>query len=81
VAIIGTQWAFAAVTFALIFEPENKWEGHHPFPTSSVTYRVLFAVMLGLLGVTDAASWLATSLPALHEMRLQRKLGRLIDIE
>ena len=86
VAIIGIQWALAAVTFGLIFAPSETDETGESsdgmangFEAAPFIYRVLFAVVLGLLGVTDMASWLATSLPAFHEMRLQRRLGQLIS--
>lgn len=80
VGIIGIQWLLAAITFGLIFEPNDKWEESR-FPPSRLSYRILFAAVLGLLGVTDAASWLATSLPALHEMRLRHRLDRLLSVD
>ena len=52
-----------------------------PLCARAVLGQLLFAVVLGLLGVTDMASWLGTSLPVFHEIRLQRRLGRLISDE
>ena len=80
VAIIGSQWALAAITFALIFEPEDKW-AHGPLPRAKLSYRILFACVLGLLGITVAASWLATSRSEINEMPQRRRLLRLIALE
>ena len=85
-----SRWALAGVCFALISESKVMEEDRDSPPSapsppgssllpraifSPVGYRLLFAVVLGLLGVTDAISWLATSLPAFREMRLQVSLA------
>ena len=65
VCIIGGHWLLAAFTFSLIFAPPAE-DGPIEVSAASLRpsplgYRLLFAVVLGLLGVTDMASWLATS--------------------
>ena len=79
VAIFGLHWGLAAITFGLIFGQPGFTSPTTAFTPALLEYRLLFAANLGLLGITDAISWLATSLPALHEMRLQRRLGRLME--
>ena len=70
IGTIGTQWLLTGVSFALTFETSDH--------VSALPYRVIFALSLGLLGVADLASWLATSLPTLREMRLRSRLRKLI---
>mmetsp|Transcript_71793 Transcript_71793/g.215811 ORF Transcript_71793/g.215811 Transcript_71793/m.215811 type:complete len:739 (+) Transcript_71793:414-2630(+) len=77
VVIIGSQWVLTGISFALIFEPSDKWQ-EATIPQSLLPYRVCFALSLGLLGVADLISWLSTSLPILHEIRLQNRLRKLI---
>ncbi|KAL1520274.1 hypothetical protein AB1Y20_023742 [Prymnesium parvum] len=77
VATIGTQWILTGTSFALIFEPYENWS--HPKGLPSLTpYRICFALSLGLLGVADLISWLATSLPILRELRLLSRLRELL---
>ena len=72
VAIIGGQWVLAGTTFVLIFEPHRKFERLESPPNQAV-FRILFAIVVGLLGATDLISWLATSLPVLKERAMLRR--------
>ena len=79
VGIIGAQWVFTGITFALIFNQDYDAVEEGGARAAPRATRVAFAVSMGLLGVADLVCWLVTSSPALREFWLHRRLRKVLQ--